>query len=255
MKPRPIALARGCRSSTSFVLGFSVLLAVASPLVSPVVFPFWATAHAAPADAEQRALAREHFKKGQRLYNVSEYAPALAEFKAGFLLHDDPVFLYNIAQCHRFLGNTDEAITFYSRFLRERPETPNRDEVEKRLAELRALKAGEREEGARTTPQAPGGTQAPAQLPEDDQRLTKTRAGEQATESRLALGAQPPPETVLTSDPAAAVTPPDDSKPIHTTWWFWTGAGAVVVAGIVTGVLLLSSGTPDCAGVSQCHGF
>src|SRR5262249_25337375 len=59
--------------------------------------------------------AKERFERGQRLYTISRYREALDEFKEAYLLKQDPALLYNIAQCHRLLGEAHEAITFYRR--------------------------------------------------------------------------------------------------------------------------------------------
>jgi hypothetical protein len=85
--------------------------------------------------------AAAHYKKGRSLYNVSEYRAALDEFKQAYVLHEDPAFLYNIAQCHRQLGNHREAVTFYKRFLKESPGAPNRREIERLIGELEAKAA------------------------------------------------------------------------------------------------------------------
>jgi hypothetical protein len=91
---------------------------------------------AAPAFAQKDEEAAAHYKKGRSLYNVSEYRAALDEFKQAYVLHEDPAFLYNIAQCHRQLGNHREAITFYKRFLNESPRAPNRREIERLIGDL-----------------------------------------------------------------------------------------------------------------------
>jgi tetratricopeptide repeat protein len=88
-----------------------------------------------PAAAGDEA-AQAHYKKGRSLYNVSEYRAALDEFKQAYVEHEDAAFLYNIAQCHRQLGNYPEAITFYKRFLNESPKAPNRKEIQRLIAEL-----------------------------------------------------------------------------------------------------------------------
>jgi hypothetical protein len=98
-------------------------------------------AWAAPAVAADE-VAAAHYKKGRSLYNVSEYRGALEEFKQAYVAHEDPALLYNIAQCHRMLGEHREAITFYKRFLNESPGAKNRKEIERLIADLEA-KAGE----------------------------------------------------------------------------------------------------------------
>jgi Tetratricopeptide repeat len=47
-----------------------------------------------------------------------------------------PAFLFNIAQCHRQLGNKQEAIKFYRSYLRKVPDAPNAEEVRKLIASL-----------------------------------------------------------------------------------------------------------------------
>src|SRR5262249_3013755 len=105
----------GMRTMRAIVIGMAAMLSAAT----------WAGPAAAADDAAT------HYKKGRSLYNVSEYRAALDEFKQAYVLHEDPAFLYNIAQCHRQLGNHREAITFYKRFLNESPKASNRKEIER----------------------------------------------------------------------------------------------------------------------------
>jgi tetratricopeptide (TPR) repeat protein len=90
---------------------------------------------AAPGRADS-AKATAHFEKGTRLYQVGDYEKALVEFKAGHVEEPDPSFLFNIAQCHRQMGQPKEAITFYKRFLSLSPDTPMRGDVERKIREL-----------------------------------------------------------------------------------------------------------------------
>jgi hypothetical protein len=90
---------------------------------------------APPARADV-AKAAEHFDQGTRLYQVGEYARALAEFKAGHIEDPDPSFLYNIAQCHRQLGQSHEAVVIYRRFLSLSPDSPMRADIERKIREL-----------------------------------------------------------------------------------------------------------------------
>src|SRR5204863_8107463 len=87
-----------------------------------------------PQDDPARAMA--HFRLGNRFYQVSDYRAALSEFKQAFLLKEDPVLLFNIAQCHRQLGESKEALTFYRRYLAGVPEASNRQQVERLIADL-----------------------------------------------------------------------------------------------------------------------
>jgi tetratricopeptide (TPR) repeat protein len=91
---------------------------------------------AATAARADSAKATAYFEKGTRLYQVGEYERALVEFKAGHVEEPDPSFLFNIAQCHRQMGQPKEAITFYKRFLSLSPDTPMRGDVERKIKEL-----------------------------------------------------------------------------------------------------------------------
>jgi hypothetical protein len=86
--------------------------------------------------AEDTAAAVARFKEGRKLYQVGEYRRALEEFKQAYLAREDPVFLFNIAQCYRLLGESREALTFYRRYLGAAPEAANRPEVEKLIHDL-----------------------------------------------------------------------------------------------------------------------
>src|SRR5262249_26215114 len=79
---------------------------------------------------------RDHFQQGRTHYELKEYAEALKEFKDGYRVVRDPVFLFNIAQCHWKLGDIQVALGFYRDYLRRAPGAANRAEVEKRIEEL-----------------------------------------------------------------------------------------------------------------------
>jgi tetratricopeptide (TPR) repeat protein len=208
-------------------VGSSLLLVVCAAVASPAV--------AAPDPAEA-AKAREHFAQGSRLYDLSEYAKALEEFKEAYTLVDDPAFLFNIAQCHRKLGNLDEAITFYKRFLRRSTSSKNRPEVERRIAELEREQAAKPRKPPPTTTQAAPAPVAAAPPPGPDLAARPAPAG--------------PPQAAISATPA----PPAASggSPFYRSGWFWAGT-AVVVLGAAATVLVLSRGgagggpgCPDC---------
>ncbi len=58
--------------------------------------PVWAE------DPKQEAKAR--YTTGQSHYNLNEFKEALQDFKEAYRLFPDPVFLFNVAQCERQLG-------------------------------------------------------------------------------------------------------------------------------------------------------
>jgi tetratricopeptide (TPR) repeat protein len=177
-----------------------------------------------------------HFQQGRRLYQVSDYRAALDEFKRGFLLKDDPVFLFNIAQCHRQLGDRKEALTFYKRYLAGSPDAENRSQVEKLIADLE--KTPERAPPASATPDA-------------------ALSGPTGTQPRPPVGTaavpvtfQPEPGKPIYVSGAPGNTP---GPPPSTRWWIWATAGAVAI-GVVTAAVLLTRdrSNPDCRGINPC---
>jgi len=191
----------------------------------------WAGAAQAAPDESHLAEAKQHYAAASKFYDLAEYEGALREFKEAYRAVEDPAFLFNIAQCHRKLGHTQDAITFYKNYLRRAPHAANRAEVERRIAELERAPAG---------PPPPGNTTAAAD----------------AQVAPLVLDLPPPtpttprqPEQTLVVSPAPAATP---ETPFYRRGWFWVVTG-VVVAATATTLILLSTRSdagpfcPDCA--------
>jgi tetratricopeptide (TPR) repeat protein len=97
-----------------------------------------AIAMAPPAAAPRNtaALAKTHSNRGTSLYNLGRFSEALTEYEAAYLAVQDPPFLFNIAQCHRKMGDNREALDSYRSYLRVAPAAPNRAEVQKHISEL-----------------------------------------------------------------------------------------------------------------------
>jgi tetratricopeptide (TPR) repeat protein len=112
------------------------------------------------ADAAQ---ARAHYEKGRSYFQVGDYRKALEEFQAAHIEQNDVAYIYNVAECHRLLGQPKEALIFYRRFIRMAPANhPSRPDAERRIAELEPATAP-------AAPPPPAGRQAvappPAPLP------------------------------------------------------------------------------------------
>ena len=85
------------------------------------------------------AIARDYLQQGNRFYHLHELARAIDAYKAGSLRDDSPVFLYNLAQCHRQLGNFAEAIWHYERFIaRARPSGVLRATIDRFVRDMKA---------------------------------------------------------------------------------------------------------------------
>jgi tetratricopeptide (TPR) repeat protein len=175
---------------------------------------------------DDTTAAKARYESGVRHFDLSEYDQALGDFKEAYRNKPDPVFLYNIAQCHRKLGHTDDAITFYQSYLRRAPDAKNRDEVERRIAELESLRAAENASIAST-----GGNTQPS-------------PGSSETQERAVAQTSIPPTTTAALDLSSRDNPEaQPSGAIYTRWWFWTAAGAVA-AGTATVVAIMVTRDP-----------
>ncbi len=150
----------------------------------------------------------------------------------------DPAFLFNIAQCHRKLGQNAQALDFYQQFLKKAPlDDPNRRQVEARIGDIQAE---EQEKAARATAKpepapAPAPTiVAPAPTSEPPAPAPAVRETAAPTPSATPAGAD--------LSLAEQAPPAPEAQPIYKKWWFWTAAGAVVVASAATTIYLMSSG-------------
>jgi hypothetical protein len=163
------------------------------------------TVAGAPSGPKERA--REHFAAGTTHYNLREYQEALDEFKAAYRLYRDPVFLFNIAQCHRFLKQPEEAASFYRAYRRDAPTAVRLAEVERLIVDM-----------------------------EHELTALRTAAAEQRQ-------AQPPPEPKPTPRVDLTLTAPPPArveKPVYKKGWFWavmTISVAAVAAGVTVGVI------------------
>lgn len=110
---------------------FVVLLALS--LVALVAAP--RPVHAERDDASTRA-AKKHYDKGEKLFALGRFDAALEEYQKAFDAKPVPAFLFNIGQCYRNLGDFEQAVFSYKKFLKLDPEAPNRERVEKLIEDL-----------------------------------------------------------------------------------------------------------------------
>lgn len=161
----------------------------------------------AVADEPTDAAAKRYFQSGTKHFDLTEYREALNDFKEAYRLRQDPVLLYNVAQCHRLMNEPKEALRFYRSYLNRAPAAPNRAEVERRIATLEAAVAA-----ATTAPE-------PAPSP------SKSETIQQAHSTSVAM----PVSTI------AHASHEPGASPVYKRWWLWTTV-AVVVVGVAVGV-------------------
>jgi tetratricopeptide (TPR) repeat protein len=83
-------------------------------------------AHSAAAtERAHRARARAIFDRGRKEFNLGKFKKALSFFTRAYDLVPLSGFLFNIAQCQRFLGNCKKAVFLYKGYLRDNPGSPN----------------------------------------------------------------------------------------------------------------------------------
>jgi tetratricopeptide (TPR) repeat protein len=98
---------------------------------------------ASPSAAEPPQAALDHYLRGRRWYLAGRYRDALVELKAALEYdRNSPDLLYNVARVYENLGNFDEAIAYYQRYMEQLPPSANdeRDKTEKTVRRLQGAK-------------------------------------------------------------------------------------------------------------------
>ena len=180
-------------------------------LVALLVFVGLAVGTALPARiarAQDSAteIARMHFQKGQRFFDVGRWDEAAAEFEKAYAVRSDPTFLYNMAQSFRRKGDTKRAIDLYKNYLIKAPKSPMRPEVEDRIQSLQK-QIDESEPVARPLPE--GAANAPAPTSPAPASLAPAAPAPAAP----APAAPAPPANDLPSAPAGY---PPPAQPVST---------------------------------------
>jgi tetratricopeptide (TPR) repeat protein len=178
--------------------------------------------------------AREHSSQGDAYYKLEKYGNAIGEYEQAYLAKADPSFLYNIAQCHRLMGQNAEAIKFYRRFLRDAPIAPNRSVAEKHIKDLEdaSTHSGSPVEPPPPVPSLSSGSfppaptspsPSPSPLPSP---ASSPPPGSPAPVTTPPLALNAPRPTSSTSADLAPIgengVPPSqtESHPFYTRWWF-----------------------------------
>jgi tetratricopeptide (TPR) repeat protein len=80
--------------------------------------------------------AKQHFLKGQQLFDVGRWDEAAEAFEKAYSMKGDPTFIYNMAQAYRRKGDAKRALDLYKNYLIKAPKAAQRPEVEERIRVL-----------------------------------------------------------------------------------------------------------------------
>jgi tetratricopeptide (TPR) repeat protein len=115
-----------------------------------------APSRVARADDPATRAARRHYERGEKLFALGKFDDALEEYQTAFDAKPLPGFLYNIGQCYRNLGDYDQAIFSFKKYLKLQPDAENKDAVEQLISDLEDKKArGDGEKFVRKRPPPP----------------------------------------------------------------------------------------------------
>ncbi len=226
--------------------------------------------------------AREHYQRGNQLYQSGDYRGAIREFAEADRLAPSPILGFNIALCHDRMGNADEAIRRYREYLKAVPKADNRAAVEASIERLEAARGAAKEGTSATEGAANEGTEEPgaeAGTPPAPTASTYTgsdpglkrvaaidvsamraryRGGEGSEAASAgaagtepgAAGQQPPQASEDQSDVPPPTSPPvsdapsaPKTTPIYKKWWFWVVLGVGAI--IVINLSIESSGSSN----------
>lgn len=208
----------------------------------------------AEPSAETRAAARDAYARGQAAFAQEKYAEAKSAFEQAHALVPNPIVLLSTAECEVRLGNIEQAHALLARYLGDRPDAPDRAEVEHKAAQLRErpgllMLTSEPRGAAIAIDGKPVDAQTPAALyvPPGEHHVALTLPGhEPAGESvqarmgarhglRLVLKPSATAPQVVHTQPAAS---PDDG-PGAAVWVTGIVGGLGVATGVVLGTLAL----------------
>ena len=150
------------------IFGFAVALVAVS----------WAgDALAMQMSPAQKQQMMEHYERATRAYDIQKYPEAIEEYQKAYEVGGDPAMLYNVAQAYRLNDQLTEALHAYRRYLQRSPTARNREDVERKIADL-------------------------------EQAIEARRKASAAAEEAVRRGAPPPATVPVAPPPAEAPTPP-----------------------------------------------
>lgn len=171
----------------------------------------------APAKADARTEARTHFRKGMALVLNGQYDEGIDELKIAHDTLPHPDVLYNIARAYVAMGDLDNAVVYYERYIGTNP--ADKDEAMAVAAALRArvarqkatLEAAEAMARVSTDPKAPK-PDGPDSVRPEPSRAESSDSGLSEPRGEALEGARQQPiyeESVAAASKGSALSPLD----------------------------------------------
>lgn len=184
---------------------------------------------ARPPPDKNELAAREAAGLAKGAFERGDFAAALRSFEKAYTRKQVPGLLFNIAQCHRQLGNHEKAIAYFQRFLESGPDAAQA----KATRELIATEHAKQNAAAK----------ARDSEAEQTREIEVQRAREAAAkaEAEAALRRADLEAAIKEGGPAAAAV---ESKPAYTRWWFWGAIGLAAAAAATTAVVVTTAPRP-----------
>lgn len=85
---------------------------------------------------KERAALSKKVDNASKLYSQQEYQEALDAFQSAYQLSNEPLLLFNIAQCYRMLGKKQEALDTYKASLPHAPDAESKATIESLISSL-----------------------------------------------------------------------------------------------------------------------
>lgn len=110
---------------------------VGGPWVLALALALASVSTVSAQDEEEMERGRLHFQAGASYYEAGDYEDALREFTRAYELSRRPELLFNLHLCHQQLDQLDLAVQRLAEYLDQVDEVPNRQNLERRLDNLR----------------------------------------------------------------------------------------------------------------------
>jgi tetratricopeptide (TPR) repeat protein len=228
------------------VVGLLTLLSVLSPLA----------AGAAELTPQQKLEMRQIYDRATRAYDVGKYAEAIDYYQKAYEIGGDPPMLYNIAQSYRLNDQPADAVRFYRRYLQRASNPRNKEDVERKIAELEKVVEERRKAQEKVAP-APAPTPPPTTTP-----VAPPPAAPPVQPSTSAVPSASPGSGDTAGSAASGATPTSPSSETdgdsghsrRVAGWIVAGVGAAAGVGAVVAGLIAKSNADKVTSASQAMG-